>query len=230
MATNPLLLTMFDEPGDWDYISDEDKARVGAADEDNGIWWMPYTDFVANYSDATICSIGPDFDDDGVATGDSWLLSQAHGAWVAGETAGGCRNDVDYYATNPQYLLELKEADDFDPSVDDADQEGKCTTVIGLMQENRRAGRADGLKNLYITLNVYKVSGPIEGKLDGNFFRRHRQVVNTGKYINQREVTLTADLLPGHYVLVPSSYNKDKDGTFLIRIFTEKTIDVTELS
>jgi len=219
-----------DESDDWDYVSEADKERVGAADEENGIWWMPYNDFVANFSDATICSLGPDFDEDGDPTGDSWLLTQVHGGWVAGETSGGCRNDMEAYATNPQYLLELKEPDDFDPSVDEADQEGKCTTVIGLMQENRRAGRADGLKNMYLTMNVFKVPERIEGKLDADFFRRRRPVANSGKYINQREVTLTADLLPGFYVMVPSTYKPDQDGTFLIRIFSEKGIDVEELA
>lgn len=39
----------------------------------------------------------------------SWLLTQIHGGWVAGENSGGCRNDMEAYATNPQYLLELTE-------------------------------------------------------------------------------------------------------------------------
>lgn len=70
----------------------------------------------------------------------------------------------------------------------------------------------------------------VEGKLDANFFSRHRPVANSGKYINQREVTLTADLEPGCYVMVPSTYHANQDGTFLIRVFSEKGIDVEELS
>lgn len=66
------MLPSTNRSDDWEYVSEEEKERVGMADEDNGIWWMPYGDFVANFSDATICSIGPDFDEDGDPTGDRW--------------------------------------------------------------------------------------------------------------------------------------------------------------
>ena len=29
--------------------------------------------------------------------------------WVVGETAGGSRNDLEKFATNPQYVISLKE-------------------------------------------------------------------------------------------------------------------------
>jgi hypothetical protein len=30
------------------------------------------------------------------------------GKWICGVSAGGCRNDIDSFATNPQFLLHLK--------------------------------------------------------------------------------------------------------------------------
>ena len=48
-------------------------------------------------------------------------------------------------------------SDNFDPAVDEPSDKGKATVIIGLMQENRRAGRADGLKDLFINAKLFKV-------------------------------------------------------------------------
>ena len=47
--------------------------------------------------------------------------------------------------------------DDFDPATDEPNQKGKATVIIGLMQEHRRAGRVDGLKELSINMKLYRV-------------------------------------------------------------------------
>ena len=38
--------------------------------KDNGEWFMTYIDFVCEYDDVTICTMGPDFDEDGQSTGE----------------------------------------------------------------------------------------------------------------------------------------------------------------
>jgi hypothetical protein len=42
-----------------------------------------------------------------------------------------------------------------------------------------------------------------------------------GAYINKREVTGRFRVKPGNYILIPSTYEQDKEGEFLVRIFTE---------
>lgn len=42
-----------------------------------------------------------------------------------------------------------------------------------------------------------------------------------GAYINKREVTGRFRVKPGNYVLIPSTYEADREGQFLIRIFSE---------
>jgi hypothetical protein len=42
-----------------------------------------------------------------------------------------------------------------------------------------------------------------------------------GAYINKREVTGRFRVKPGNYILIPSTYEQDKEGQFLVRIFTE---------
>ncbi|XP_077966798.1 calpain-A-like [Styela clava] len=213
----------------WDEVDRVTKDRIGYADKDNGEWLMDFYDFKKYFADCTICTMGPDFDSDGAATGDSWFLSKIKGKWIKGYSAGGCRNEVDKYATNPQYYMELREPDDFDPTRDDPANEGKCSIVLGLMQEYRRVGREDGLENLYIGINIYRLSGNPGRRLPTNHFRYNRDLVNSGSYIDKREVSITTELEPGHYVVIPSTFHPDKVSTFLLRIFTEKRIDLEEL-
>ena len=45
--------------------------------------------------------------------------------------------------------------------------------------------------------------------------------MSLGAYINKREVTGRFRVKPGNYVLIPSTYEAEKEGQFLVRIFTE---------
>jgi hypothetical protein len=50
-------------------------------------------------------------------------------------------------------------------------------------------------------------------------------VDNSGNYTNQREVTKRFKVLPGYYLIIPSMFYEDKDGEFLLRIFTENKVE-----
>lgn len=50
---------------------------------------------------------------------------------------------------------------------------------------------------------------------------------SSGPYINYRTVTKRCRLPPGTYVIIPSTYETDESGKFLLRIFTEKEVDQT---
>lgn len=210
----------------WEYVTDEDKERLGVADVDNGEWWMTYQDFTRHYSDVTLCTIGPDFNRDGEVTGDRWLLTTIKGKWIARKNAGGSRNNVGAYAKNPQYRLRLIESDDFDPREDDPKSEGKCTVVIGLMQKDRRSKNLD---NLFLAFNIYKHDGHPAERLNKRFLSYNPEIAGSGIYKNLREVTLTVQLPPGSYVIVPSTFKEAEESDFLMRIFTEKAITVSEL-
>ena len=54
----------------------------------------------------SICTLGPDFDHDGKVDLAKYVKI-VFGQWVAGKTAGGCRNDINSFSTNPQFLLTL---------------------------------------------------------------------------------------------------------------------------
>ena len=57
-----------------------------------------------------------------------WVEVHFEGAWIAGVTAGGCRNNIHTFASNPQYLITLTDYDEYD-------DDDKCSMVIGLLQK-----------------------------------------------------------------------------------------------
>uniref|UniRef100_A0A8D0VIT7 Peptidase C2 calpain domain-containing protein n=1 Tax=Sus scrofa TaxID=9823 RepID=A0A8D0VIT7_PIG len=58
--------------------------------------------------------------------------------------------------------------------------------------------------------------------LSKNFFLTHRARERSDTFINLREVLNRFKLPPGEYILVPSTFEPNKDGDFCIRVFSEK--------
>uniref|UniRef100_A0A672H5P9 Calpain-2 catalytic subunit n=1 Tax=Salarias fasciatus TaxID=181472 RepID=A0A672H5P9_SALFA len=209
-----------DNSAQWRYISDEDRERLSHRSED-GEFWMSFSDFCRHYSRVEICNLTPDaLTDDSIS---KWALSKYEGSWRRGSTAGGCRNYPNSFWTNPQFVIRLDEEDD-DPD----DGEAGCSLVIGVIQKNRRRMRKMGEDVHTIGFAVYEVSG-FSGQrnihLNRNFFLRNSSAARSETFINLREVCTRLSLPPGEYVLVPSTFEPNKNGDFCVRIFTEKQAD-----
>ena len=60
------------------------------------------------------------------------------------------------------------------------------------------------------------------GNLDLNFFKYNSSVARSPVFINSREVTGRYCLPPGEYVVVPSTFNPNEEGNFMVRLYSEK--------
>ena len=63
-----------------------------------------FKDFVHEFEEVSICTMGPDFDHDGQVDNAQCTMT-IHGAWIANLNAGGCRNNFELFATNPKIKL-----------------------------------------------------------------------------------------------------------------------------
>ena len=141
---------------------------------------------------------------------------------LAGSSAGGCRNYIESFADNPQFLISLE-----DP--DESDDENKCTMIVNLMQKGRRAMRDEGLDLLSVGFAIYALRDEAPGRCTTDFFRYNASCARSKAFINLREVSGRFKLPPGNYLIVPSSFKPDEEGEFILRVFTEKAVSSSEL-
>ncbi|XP_015680391.1 calpain-9 [Protobothrops mucrosquamatus] len=135
-----------DNSSEWDSLSPSEKQQLHHTALDDGEFWMKFEDFLSHFDKVEICNLTPDALEDNAAH--KWEVSIHQGSWVRGATAGGCRNFIETFWTNPQFMLQLTEKDE--------DQD-ECTFVAALMQKNRRKLRQLGAALLTIGYVIYEV-------------------------------------------------------------------------
>ncbi|XP_061840314.1 calpain-9 [Nerophis lumbriciformis] len=206
-----------DHSKEWDYVDKAEKSRILQNSTEDGEFWMDFEDFKAGYDKVEICNMTPDALTDN--TKRHWEAQLFEGQWIQGSTAGGCRNFIDTFWTNPQFKMELRDADDDDDV---------CSVVIALMQKNRRRLRKEGMDLQTIGFAVYEApnNADHQGK---DFFRMHASKARSRTYINLREVSERFTLPPGKYLLVPTTFQPHHEADFLVRIYSEKRVSALEM-
>ncbi|XP_029691020.1 calpain-2 catalytic subunit-like isoform X1 [Takifugu rubripes] len=214
-----------DDSSEWRYVSSDDRARLTNRSDD-GEFWMSFSDFLRQYSRLEICNLTPD-----ALTGDDykkWAETEFEDTWRRGSSAGGCRNYPNSFWMNPQFVIKLEEVDD-DP---DEGQEG-CTFIVGLMQKNRRRMRKMGEDMETIGFAIYELPEECSGlrnvHLKRDFFLRNASAARSETFINLREVCNHFCLPPGEYLIIPSTFEPNKNADFYLRVLSEKNADFQEI-
>ena len=78
---------------------------------------------------------------------------------------------------------------------------------------------------------LYRLNDPDSTQLplQEDFFRYNRSCARSKSFINSRELSERFKLTPGTYVIIPSTFNPDMEGDYILRIFSEKMAKVEEL-
>uniref|UniRef100_A0A3Q1B0M7 calpain-2 n=1 Tax=Amphiprion ocellaris TaxID=80972 RepID=A0A3Q1B0M7_AMPOC len=196
-----------DNSPEWTGVQPEERSRLDRP-ADDGEFWMSYRDFLQQFSHLDICNLTPD-----TLSSDHlhrWSYSEFEGVWRVGSTAGGCRNYSATFCSNPQFLIRLQNVDD-----DPHDGEDGCTVLIGLIQKDGRRERRFGRELNTIGFSVYQV---LKNSSSSTFCLKFR----SRTFINLREVCDRFKLPPGDFVIVPSTFEPHRRGSFILRVFTEK--------
>ncbi|KAI4891008.1 hypothetical protein NFI96_023012 [Prochilodus magdalenae] len=205
----------------WMEISRKDRARLRHKAHD-GEFWMSFSDFLRHCTNLEICHLTPHSLSDDAVKG--WRVSTFEGSWRRGSTAGGCRDFLDTFWMNPQFMIKLKEEDD-DPD----DGQPGCSFMVALVQKNRRQMKKTGEEMLTIGFTIYKFSGKENIRLHHKFFLTQQMTARSETFINTREVSSRFRLPPGEYAIIPSTYKPNLDGDFCLRVFSETQAEFHEL-
>ncbi|KAJ7374387.1 hypothetical protein OS493_007489 [Desmophyllum pertusum] len=175
-----------DKSSEWRKLSDSDKRDMNLDFKDDGEFWMSFEDFSTYYDKLEICHLGPDSAKTEADDKCNWEGRTEKGAWIRGSSAGGCRNFLNTFASNPQFRVDLQDCDD--------DEDDKCSLTVALMQTKRRKLKAEeGKPMLTIGFSIYKITD--EDLKD-----------------------------PGSYIIIPTTFEPNHTGEFLVRIFSEKPV------
>uniref|UniRef100_A0A8C1WS77 Calpain 8 n=1 Tax=Cyprinus carpio TaxID=7962 RepID=A0A8C1WS77_CYPCA len=202
-----------DNSKEWNSVKPEEKAKLVHSAED-GEFWMAYSDYIQHFSKLEICNLTPDtLSSEDVSR---WNYNQFEGDWKVGSTAGGCRNNQATFCSNPQFVIKLEEQDD-----DPLDGEDGCTILVGLMQKDVRKDKRFGRDLNAIGCNIYKFRGRNNIHLGPDVLLRQPSVAGIN-FTFMREVSKRFKLPPGEYVIIPSTFEPHRQGSFVLRVFTEK--------
>lgn len=214
-----------DRSPEWQLLSQADRDGLGLTFEDDGEFWMAFDDFTRNFTLLEMCMTVPAFETMSLSTTSKrkWEITTHEGSWKRYVNAGGCRNHLDTFWTNPQYKVQV-----VDPDEDDEDSMG--TVVVALMQKDRRKKIAElGLEMLTIGYGIYRIPDKHVGPQDINFFRYNAAVAKSSTFSNVREMVGRHKLPPGSYLIVPSTFRPNEEGDFLLRTFSEKPAPSSEV-
>ncbi|XP_045717628.1 calpain-9 isoform X1 [Phyllostomus hastatus] len=199
-----------DSSPEWRAVGPAEQQRLRHTALDDGEFWMAFGDFTAHFDKVEVCNLTPDaLEED---TPHRWEVTVHQGSWVRGSTAGGCRNFLDTFWTNPQIKLSLTEEDE---------GQAECSLLVALMQKDRRKLKRFGADVLTIGYAIYQCPGK-EEHLSKDFFRYHASRARSKTFVNLREVSDRFKLPPGEYILIPSTFEPHQEADFCLRIFSEK--------
>ncbi|XP_058876127.1 calpain-1 catalytic subunit-like [Acipenser ruthenus] len=213
-----------DNSSEWNYVDPAVQSKLRVKCED-GEFWMSFSDFLREFSRLEICNLTPDtLKSEKIR---KWNTSLYDGAWRRGSTAGGCRNYPATYWINPQFKVCLQNAQG-------EGAESDCSFLVALMQKNRRQQRKEGKDMETIGFAVYEVpdevlSRSVRVHLKREYFLTHGSTARSELFINLREVSSRFTLPAGEYIIVPSTFEPQKEGDFVLRVFSETHADSEEM-
>nr|XP_033815207.1 calpain-10 [Geotrypetes seraphini] len=164
-------------------------------------------------------------------------VQQLSGSWVKGQSAGGCRNNSTF-PNNPKFWLRVSEGSEIYVALLQkhvkleelqaiTDQKGRvrgsCCT-----EPRQLSSASDPQKNVSqaIGLHIWKVE---KQRLNIQETLKSLPVASTRCHSYDREVHLCCDLTSGFYLLIPSTFQKDVEGHFLLRVFSTGRVSLSEM-
>ncbi|KAK2881789.1 calpain-5-like isoform X1 [Channa argus] len=205
-----------DSSEEWSKVGERERQTLGITVEDDGEFWMSFTDWCKFFTDTDVCRL---MNTSVISTQKTWYEAVHFGGWTKHaepllNRCGGCSNHKQTFLQNPQYLFDMK--NEFEEA------------LISLQQKDMKIQRKVGQgENLTIGFGIFKVEGNRKYRLHDILTQ---QCVATSPYINARTVFMRCRLHQGRYILIPTTFKPQTLGDFMIRVFTDVDSGCRELT
>uniref|UniRef100_A0A8D0L169 Calpain 6 n=1 Tax=Sphenodon punctatus TaxID=8508 RepID=A0A8D0L169_SPHPU len=204
-----------DESEEWKKVSSSERKSLGLTVENDGEFWMTFDDWCKYFTYIDVCRI---VNTSYFSIHKTWETKMVHGAWAKNpepllNRAGGCFNNRRTFLQNPQYIFDVKKAED--------------KVLISLQQKDQRIHKKEGKGDYFIIgFDIFKVELNREHRIHK---LQIQEKVATSTYIDKRTVFLRMLLKQGRYVLIPTTFKPGVVTDFILRLFTDVPSKFREL-
>nr|XP_022342765.1 calpain-5-like [Crassostrea virginica] len=191
---------------EWSKVSESQKKDLGITIDDNGEFWMSFEDFCKNYTHIDLCHlINTSF----FTLSKTWHEGKGLGEWKAHRCGGSVGNEN--FLQNPQYVFNVK---------DDEDE-----VLVSMEQQDTRELETKGGGELHgIGFTITKTDINREYRMHDKM-----ETVHTSAYGVARANFDRVTLKKGRYVIFPTTFEPDKKGKYVLRMYFSSSPDFKEL-
>ncbi|KAG9493871.1 hypothetical protein GDO78_001635 [Eleutherodactylus coqui] len=211
----------------WAVMDQKERSRFLSQIQD-GEFWVEKEEFFQQFNEVTMAF--PVNEEDHIQS--IWtgaLLShtqQIYGSWIKGQNAGGSRNNTSF-PDNPKFWLRVRE-----PSEVYLTLLQKPRVEIGAsndMHSSRKLQRevSDTAAPIAVGLHLWKVE---KRRFNLQKVILTPPVAGTSSHSYDRQLHLRCELSPGYHLLIPSTFLRDTEGDFLLRVLSNGPIILSEIA
>ncbi|KAM3968479.1 calpain C [Aphomia sociella] len=170
--------------------------------------WMLYKEFQQVFTRLEIVHFDAETSrlESSLADKESWHVDMYQGSWKRGVSAGGCRNNANFFHMNPQIQLVLNKP---------------AMVLVSLNQHSIMEPKVIGF-------SIYKIPTFLNESATQSFFKGVKSTINS-QYTNSRQVSHRCELEAGAYLVVPTTYVPREEAEFSLRVFSNGMLDMMVL-
>ncbi|XP_013363556.1 PREDICTED: calpain-10 isoform X1 [Chinchilla lanigera] len=208
----------------WSQLEPTDKARLLSQLQD-GEFWVEEEEFLREFDEVTISYPVTEAGHlQSLYTEKTLCHARAlPGAWVEGQSAGGCRNNS-CFPSNPKFWLRLLEPSEVCVAVLQRPQGHLVGRARPLGGHSHALASSPSKDYQAVGLHLWKVE---KRRVSLPRVLSAPPVAGTVCHAYDREVHLRCELSPGHYLAVPSTFLKDVSAQFLLRVFSTGKVSLS---
>ncbi|KAL5003952.1 hypothetical protein ScPMuIL_017408 [Solemya velum] len=195
-----------DGSSEWKKVSESEKKDMGLVFDENGEFWMAFEDFCRYFTNLDICHV---INRSFFSFKKTWREGKAVGEWRRPDRCGGCGN-YSSFLDNPQYAFDIEEETD--------------NIMISLEQNDKRVDKNRGASNDTIGITILKTDLNRKCRLHDRLERIH-----ASPFVNSRSIFTRVSLKRGRYSIIPSTFDPNKLGLYVLRMYCSIHPNLREL-